>query len=235
MKLVLQQIGHFLPGTAYPAYLLRTAGFALAVIVIGLIASASAFAQDEFDRPNLLALAGEADRTALIAADRHILVVRHARKVSEDCNALDCPLGERGVAMVARLDDLLGEPDFDIVYSSSACRTRNTVAIAGDVIQHAAAPSAREMCGGGVAERTRGDALAEAQSGEARWTIVAEHSNTSCGWVSAIAGEAALSGTPCEGGRLASSDYGDVFWLHRHGEDWSLTVLERGFDVSGED
>ncbi|WP_420430420.1 histidine phosphatase family protein [Hyphobacterium sp.] len=232
MKPVLQSLGRVLPAIAYPAYLVRTAAFALATIAIGLIASAPATAQASFDRPGLLTLADPASTPDILSADRHVLIVRHARKISEDCNALDCPLGAAGESMVARLDTLLGEPDFDAVFSSSACRTVETVRVAGDVVQHAAAENAREMCGGGVAERARDDAIQDAVTSDARWTIVAEHSNTTCGWVAAIAGDAALSGTPCEGGRLDSSDYGDVFWLRRQADVWHLTVLEGVFDVS---
>ncbi|WP_421784755.1 histidine phosphatase family protein [Hyphobacterium sp.] len=232
MKPIIRSLGHALPSIAYPAYLMRTAAFALATIAIGLIASASAAAQAAFDRPALLALSNADLAEAITMADRHVLIVRHARKVSEDCNALDCPLGDDGEAMVARLDALLGTPDFDAVYSSSACRTYETALAAGPVVQHAAAPSARGMCGGGVAERERADALQDAVASNARWTLIAEHSNTSCGWVAAIAGEAVLADTPCDGGQLASSDYGDIFWLYRQGEGWHLTVLERAFDVS---
>ncbi len=210
----------------------QTALFALATIAVGFIVTASALAQETFDRTGLLALAPDADRAAIRMADRHILVVRHARKISEDCNALDCPLSATGEAMVARLDSVLGEPDFDAVFSTGACRTYETARAAGEVIQHAAAPSAPEMCGGGVAERTRADAFAEVMESDARWTLVAEHSNTSCGWVAAIAGDAALAGTLCESGQLSSSDYGDIFWLHRYGNAWQLTVLDGAFEVA---
>lgn len=215
-----------------PADLLRTVGFAMATILIGVIMSVSARADDGFDRRGLLELADAADQAAILAADRHILLVRHARKVSEDCNALDCPLGEAGEAMVERLDAILGAPDFDAVFSSGACRTYETARVAGDVVQHAAAESAPEMCGGGIAERSRSDALAEVSVSDARWTLIAEHSNTTCGWLAAIAGAEILGGTPCESGRLASSDYGDIFWLHETGGQWQLTVLRRAFDVS---
>ena len=87
------------------------------------------------------------------------------------------------------------------------------------------------MCGGGVAERTRRDALAEVAGSDARWTLIAEHSNTTCGWLAAIAGAGILAGTPCESGRLASSDYGDIFWLHGRDGSWELTVLRGAFDV----
>lgn len=232
MSPVSQNLGKWLSRVSCPPYLARTAAFALATIVIGLIAPTPTNAQVAFDRPGLLALADTALTPDLLSADRHVLIVRHARKISEDCNALDCPLGPAGELMVARLDTLLGEPDFDAVLSSSACRTYETVSVAGAVVQHAAAERAREMCGGGVAERSRDDAIQDVMSGDARWTIVAEHSNTTCGWVSTIAGEAALAGTRCEGGRLSSSDYGDVFWLYQQGDDWQLTVLEGAFDVS---
>lgn len=215
-----------------PADLLRTAAFAVATILAGVIMSVSARAQDGFDRMGLLELAHAEDQAAIRSADRHILLVRHARKISEDCNALDCPLGEAGVAMVERLDTLLGEPDFDAVYSSGACRSVNTVEIAGPVIQHAAAERAPGMCGGGDAIRSREVAIAEAAASSARWTIVAEHSNTTCTWLAAIAGEAALAGTLCESGSLTSENYGDIFWLYGSDGHWQLTELRGVFDVA---
>ncbi|WP_421789455.1 histidine phosphatase family protein [Hyphobacterium sp.] len=210
----------------------QTAAFAALTVLAGLLLSAPVLAQECFDRAELLSLTGDADRPRLIAADRHVLIVRHARKVSEDCNALDCPLGIAGQAMVTRLDTLLGPEDFDAVYSSSACRTYETALAAGPVEQHAAAPSATALCGGGEADRSRADAQVDVSSSDARWTLVAEHSNTTCGWVGAIAGEDALAGTLCESGRLSSADYGDIFWLHRIDGVWQLTVLEGVFDVA---
>jgi Histidine phosphatase superfamily (branch 1) len=210
----------------------RTAAVAIATIALGFVVTAAAMAQSNFDRAGLLSLADEAVRENLTAADRHILVVRHARKADETCNALDCPLGENGLAMVARLDDLLGEPDFDAVYSTGACRTFETASAAGVVLQHAAVARAPQMCGGGIAERSRDDAIANAVNGDARWTFVAEHSNTSCGWVEAIAGAEALGGTLCESGQLTSADYGDIFWLYRLDGAWHVTELQEAFEVA---
>jgi len=210
----------------------RTALFAVATIALGFVFSASTMADDGFDRAGLLMEAQDSVHAEISAADRHILIVRHARKAEESCNALDCPLGENGLAMVSRLDALLGEPDFDAIYSSGACRTYETALPAGAVVQHAAAARAPAMCGGGIAERTRDDAIAEAASSDARWTFVAEHSNTSCGWVAAIGGEETLVGSLCESGQLTSADYGDIFWLYRIGEDWHLEVLEGVFEVA---
>jgi phosphohistidine phosphatase SixA len=211
----------------------RTALFAVATIALGFVFSASALADDSFDRPALLMAADEGTRADIGLADRHILIVRHARKAEESCNALDCPLGDTGLAMVARLNELLGDPDFDAVYSSGACRTYETALPAGDVIQHAAAASAPALCGGGTAARTREDAIAEAIGSDARWSFVAEHSNTSCNWIAAIAGADALAGTLCESGQLTSADYGDVFWLYRIAGEWRVEVLEGIFDVAG--
>lgn len=211
----------------------RTGLIAVTTIALGFVFSATALASDEFDRPALLRAASAAVRADIASADRHILVVRHARKADESCNALDCPLGESGLAMVERLDILLGEPDFDAVFSSSACRTYQTALPAGDVVQHAAAPSAAEMCGGGIADRTRAEALNAAVSSDVRWMFVAEHSNTSCGWVAGIAGPDTLEGTLCAGGRLESGDYGDIFWLYRTDGSWRLEVLEAAFDTDG--
>ncbi len=211
----------------------RTALFAGVTLAAGFVFSASALADEAFDRPALLRAASVKARAGISGADRHILIVRHARKADENCNALDCPLGENGVAMVARLDALLGEPDFDAVFSSSACRTYQTALPAGDVLQHAAAPDAAEMCGGGIAERSRTATLEEAASSDARWTFVAEHSNTSCGWIEGIAGAGALAGTLCESGRLSPEDYGDIFWLYRTDGNWYLEVLEAAFEIAG--
>lgn len=211
----------------------RTGLIAMATIALGFVFSATALANDAFDRPSLLNAASDVARADIVRADRHILIVRHARKADESCNALDCPLGENGLAMVERLDILLGEPDFDAVFSSSACRTYQTALPAGDVVQHAAAPSAADMCGGGIADRTRAEALDAAVASDARWTFVAEHSNTSCGWVAGIAGPELLEGTLCAGGQLESGDYGDIFWLYRTDGSWRLEVLEAAFDIDG--
>ncbi len=210
----------------------RTAAVAIVTIALGFVVTAAAMAQSTFDRNGLLALADASVRENLMAADRHVLIVRHARKADEDCNALDCPLGENGLAMVARLDALLGQPDFDAVYSSGACRTFETASAAGTVLQHAAVARAPQMCGGGIAERSRDDAMADAMEGDARWTFVAEHSNTSCGWVEAIAGADAMAGTLCESGQLTSADYGDIFWLYRLNGDWHVTELPEAFEVA---
>lgn len=219
-----------LPQTRRRPYWL-TAVFAMLTILAGVLISVPVNALDGFARSTLLDLARPEVQAGLVSADRHVLIVRHARKVSEDCNALDCPLGEAGEEMVSRLDTLLGSADFDTVLSSSACRTYETARAAGDVLQHAAAPTATALCGGGEAERSRADALNGVLSSDARWTFVAEHSNTTCGWVAAIAGQESLAGTPCESGRLNSADYGDVFWLHQVDGSWRLTVLEDAFDV----
>ncbi|GJL96891.1 MAG: hypothetical protein DHS20C06_07080 [Hyphobacterium sp.] len=210
----------------------RTAAIAIATIALGFVVTAAAMAQSTFDRADLLSVADAAVRENLISADRHVLIVRHARKADEDCNALDCPLGENGLAMVARLDALLGQPDFDAVYSSGACRTFETASAAGTAVQHAAVARAPQMCGGGIAERSRDDAISDARDGDARWTIVAEHSNTSCGWVEAIAGADALTDTLCESGQLTSADYGDIFWLYRLDGEWRVTELQEAFEVT---
>jgi hypothetical protein len=210
----------------------RTAAVAIVTIALGFVVMAAAMAQSNFDRAGLLSVADASVRENLITADRHILVVRHARKADEACNALDCPLGENGQAMVARLDTLIGQPDFDAVYSSGACRTFETASAAGTVLQHAAAARAPQMCGGGIAERSRDDAIAEAVGGDGRWTFVAEHSNTSCGWVEAIAGADVLVGTLCESGQLTSADYGDIFWLYRLDGEWRVTELQEAFEVA---
>lgn len=185
-----------------------------------------------FDREALFEAAPEAVRADLQAADRHILVVRHARKISEDCNALDCALSERGAAMVDRLAELLGPRPVGEAMASSACRTVYT-ARAGKtgVVQHQPAPGLDTPCGGGdPVARSRAVAMLAAEESEARWTLVAEHSNTVCLWIAAFA---SVEGTPCAAGDLGSEAYGDIFWLYRVGGDWQVTVLPGAFDVAG--
>ena len=180
-------------------------------------------------RPALFDAAPSDVRGAIERADRHILVVRHARKIAEDCNALDCPLSEHGRQMVFRLAGLLGEPVTQ-VYASNACRAVETAAAAGGpVIQHQAGTGHTDRCGGGApVERTRTQAMEEARFGAADWTLVAEHSNTVCLWVEAFATGAEPL---CEDGALPADRYGDVFWLYRADGRWSLTRLDAAFDV----
>ncbi|PWE18539.1 hypothetical protein DDZ18_02740 [Marinicauda salina] len=173
------------------------------------------------------------------APERQVLVVRHARKISEDCNALDCPLSERGEAMVARLGTFLAGPDVggvDAARASSACRTVRTAEAAGvPVIPHQAGPDHVARCGGGVdVALTREDAIDAVRADDAPATLVAEHSNTVCLWIVEYAGEAAAGEAGCVDGRLPSEAYGDVFRLSGAGEVWTLTVFEDAFDVAGE-
>lgn len=184
-----------------------------------------------FEREALLEAAPEAVRADLAAADRHILVVRHARKISEDCNGLDCTLSAQGAAMVERLSELLGPRLVDTAMASSACRTVYTARAGGtEIVQHQPAPGLDQACGEDEAvTRSRAVAMLAAQEGDARWTLVAEHSNTVCLWVEAFAG---TQGTPCADGDLPSGAYGDIFWLYRTGEDWNVTVLPGAFDVA---
>ena len=209
----------------------------LSLVFLTLAAAGSADAEaGDFDRPALLALAGEADRDALRAADRHILVVRHARKIAPDCNGMECPLSARGEAMVARLSALLGETPVERAYASAACRTRLTAAAghAGILAHRAGDDYPADCTPGETVDRLRSTAFAEARADEARWTLVGEHSNTSCLWLSEFAGPEAADHAGCENGRLPHDAYGDVFWLYRTGGNWSLAVLPGAFEVDAE-
>ena len=71
---------------------------ALMLTTAGLDGAAAA----DFDRPALLQLAPADVQADIAASGRHILVVRHAYKISPDCNGMECPLSEAGEAMVTR-------------------------------------------------------------------------------------------------------------------------------------
>ena len=209
----------------------------LPLVFLTLAAAGSADgAAGDFDRPALLDLADAADREALQAAGQHILVVRHARKIAPDCNGMDCPLSERGEAMVARLSALLGKVPVDRAYASAACRTRLTAGAGhAAVTAHRAVDDYPADCTpGATVDRLRATAFAEARAGEARWTLVGEHSNTTCLWLAEFAGEAAAQDAGCEDGRLPHDAYGDVFWLYRHDDGWDLTVLPGAFEVDAD-
>ncbi|WP_291843668.1 histidine phosphatase family protein [Maricaulis sp.] len=189
-----------------------------------------------FVRPELLALAPEAERVNLMAAERHVLVVRHAIKISPDCNDMACPLSPEGEAMVTRLAELLGDTPVDRAYASAACRTRLTAAAGGiPVVAHQAVDGYAVDCTeGSTVSRRRSEAFAEVNAAATGWTLVGEHSNTSCLWMAAHAGTEAAQAAGCDGdGRLPEDAYGDIFWLHAIGDDWSLTVLPGAFSVSG--
>ncbi len=182
--------------------------------------------------PALLALAPDPVRTEIAQAEQHVLVVRHALKISPDCNGMDCPLSADGERMVERLAELVGDTPFDRAYASAACRTRLTAAAAGtSVVAHQAVDGYAVGCSEGeTVTRVRADAYAEVDRGDAVWTLVGEHSNTSCLWMSAYAGSEAARDAGCDGeGRLPEDAYGDIFWLYRIGENWSLAVLPGAF------
>lgn len=206
----------------------------LPALLLTLAATDGAVARAEgFDRPALLALADAADRDALRAADRHILVVRHARKIAPDCNGMECPLSDRGEAMVARLSELLGDTPVDRAYASAACRTRLTAAAGhADIVAHRAVDDYPADCTPGeTVDRLRSAAFAEARDGAARWSLAGEHSNTTCLWLAEFAGPQAAEEAGCDEGRLAHDAYGDVFWLYRGESGWDLTVLPGAFEV----
>lgn len=186
------------------------------------------------ERPGLLDLAPAEVQAGLRAADRHILVVRHARKIAPDCNGMTCPLSPQGEAMVARLAGLIGTPAVDRAYSSAACRTYLTAVAGGaDVVMHQAVDGYEAGCEpDAVITRMRADAFADVRAGGPGWTLVAEHSNTSCLWIAAFAGDGAAAEAGCSEGRLPETAYGDIYWLHSvdDGQNWSLTVLPGAFD-----
>lgn len=187
-----------------------------------------------YDRPDLLARANDGVQHELRTADRHILVVRHARKVSPDCNALDCQLSEQGEAMVAQLSTVLGDTPVGAAYASAACRTSLTAAAGGlDVVPHQALDGYDTGCAAGeTVTRQRSDAFAEALDSEVRWTLVGEHSNTVCMWMAEFAGPDAAGEAGCVEGRVPSDAYGHVYWLYRMEGVWRLTVLEGAFEVA---
>ncbi|WP_417487114.1 histidine phosphatase family protein [Maricaulis sp.] len=182
----------------------------------------------------LFGLAPEAIREELRAADRHVLVVRHALKVSPDCNGMECPLSPEGDIMVERLAALIGDTPVDRAFSSAACRTRLTAAAGGvEVVAHQAVDGYAVGClEGETVDRLRADAYADVDAATSGWTLVGEHSNTSCLWMSAYAGPEAAQAAGCDDeGRLPEDAYGDIFWLYGSGEDWSLVVLPDAFSI----
>jgi len=205
---------------------------ALMLTAAGLDGAAAA----DFDRPALLELAPADVQADIAASGRHILVVRHAYKISPDCNGMECPLSEAGEAMVTRLSGLLGETPVDRAYASAACRTRLTAAAGhAEVVAHQAVDGyAADCTPGATIERQRSAAFAEARDGDARWTLAGEHSNTSCLWLAEFAGVAAAETAGCEEGRLPETAYGDIYWLYQSGGDWQLTVLPGAFSVEAE-
>lgn len=206
---------------------------AAAVLLTGCDAEQRAAA---FDRPALAALVPDQERAAIAAADRHILVVRHALKTAPDCNALDCPLSERGEAMVERLAGLIGEPPVDAAYASAACRTQHTARAGGrPVVAHQARDGLPVGCEEEeIVERMRSEAFIEAMDGTGRWTLVAEHSNTVCAWIVAFSGGEGAEASGCQEGRVSDGAYGDIYWLYRDGEIWRLVHLPGAFAVAAE-
>lgn len=206
-------------------------------LLLAALAGGAAHADSDFDRPALLALADETVRAELEAADQHVLVVRHARKISPDCNGMSCPLSPQGEAMVVQLSALIGPDPVDRAYASAACRTRLTAAAGGrDVVAHQAVDGyAADCTEGETVSRQRSEAFAETRTDPVRWTLAGEHSNTSCLWMVEFAGADAAGEAGCNAeGRLEETAYGDVFWLYRTGTDWHLTVLPGAFEVDAE-
>ncbi|WP_417479177.1 histidine phosphatase family protein [Maricaulis maris] len=208
----------------------------VALVTAALGLSACGDTLDNTNHAALFALAPENVRADIQAADRHVLVVRHALKVSPDCNAMNCPLSPEGDLMVERLTALIGDTPVDRAFSSAACRTRLTAAAGGiEVVAHQAVDGYAVGClDGETVDRVRADAYADVDAAETGWTLVGEHSNTSCLWMSAYAGPEAAQAAGCDGeGRLPEDAYGDIFWLYGTGEDWSLTVLPDAFSIPG--
>jgi len=180
--------------------------------------------------PALLNLAPEADRAALIGADQHVVIVRHAHK-TDGCNALDCPLTDEGEAEVARLSALLSGVTINTVYASAACRTATTAGAVG--VPVTVYRAANRLDGGCDAlelspgEFTRTLAIGQVNTGADAWTLVADHSNHICSWAQSLAGQ--IPG-PCGVEGVEDTSYGDIFWLSRSaGEAWRMTVLIDAF------
>ena len=210
------------------------AGLAVLVMLpFGALAMTQEADDGLFDRPFLLGGAPDDLHDEIESADRHILVVRHARKESEDCNAIECPLGEPGQAMVATLAELIGDEPVDAAYASAACRTAATAEAGGAwVMMHRAGDNYPLACGGGTVDRTRAEAINDARESLNRWTLVAEHSNTVCLWVASFAGrDAALEAGCSEEGSVGSEAYGDIYWLYRVNGQWHAVTLPGVFDA----
>lgn len=204
----------------------------LAMLPFGALAMVQE-TDDLFDRPYLLGGAPDELHDDIERADRHILVVRHARKEAEDCNAIECPLGEPGLAMVETLGALIGDEPVDAAYASAACRTSAT-AEAGDawVMMHRAADTYPLACGGGTVDRTRAEAINDARESLHRWTLVAEHSNTVCLWIANFAGVDGATAAGCnDEGSVGSEAYGDIYWLYRLDGQWRVVTLPGVFDA----
>ena len=208
----------------------------LSSVVWALVACTPTHQIAEFDRPELFEAVPQDIQSEIRSADRHILVVRHARKISPDCNALNCPLSPRGQAMVSRLSDVLGAAPFEAAFASAACRTALTAAAGGvGVLVHQAAEGYETGCiEGDIISRQRSEAFADARLSDDRWTIVGEHSNTTCLWLSEFAGQDASQVVGCTDGRLDHDAYGHVYWLYQNQDIWSLTRLESVFEVADE-
>ncbi len=198
-----------------------------------LIGCSNADYDTAFDRPALLALAAPNIHADLQNAERHILVVRHARKISEDCNALPCPLSPLGEQMVARLREIIGEPAVDMALSSAACRTKFTAAAGGRKVEvHQAGDGMAQGCvDGAVISRTRAQAISIARNTDARWSIVGEHSNTVCTWLMEFTTKSEAENAGCVDNRLPSKAYGHVYWLYQLQGEWRLAVLSEAFEI----
>jgi len=210
---------------------------AVMVGVVWILAACASPTQSvDFDRPMLLESVSQDIQSEIVFADRHILIVRHARKISPDCNALNCQLSPRGEAMVSRLSDVLGREPFDAAYASAACRTTLTAEAGGsEVIVHQAAEGYETGCvEGEIISRQRREAFLDAHQADARWTLVGEHSNTSCLWLAEFAGLEASQQAGCVDGRLDHDAYGHIYWLYRHQGTWNLIRLESVFEVADE-
>lgn len=212
---------------------LLAAGLAVAAMLPFIPFAHAQTTDDLFDRPFLLGGAPDELHDEIARADRHILVVRHARKEAEDCNAIECPLGEPGQAMVAGLAELIGDEPVDAAYSSAACRTAQTAEAGGAwVMMHRAGDNYPLACGGGTVDRLRGEAINDARESLNRWTLVAEHSNTVCHWVTSFAGAEAATEAGCnDEGSVGSEAYGDIYWLYRLNGQWHAVTLPGVFNV----
>lgn len=181
--------------------------------------------------PALRALAPAERLEAIDAAQRHVLVVRHARR-DPACHDLSCPLTDEGEAEVERLAELLAGVEFDAVLASAACRTALTAQGASGMapeVYRAGDDYAEgcEVAGLSPGEFTRSEAIAQVATSDATWTLIGDHSNRVCGWMEGLG---AGSPAPCSNSNVPETDYGDIFWGFQSPDgEWSHVVLIDAF------
>lgn len=207
-----------------------------AAATCSLLAALSACASDgappaDDSGPNLRALAPAESLAAIDAAQRHVLVVRHARR-DPACHGLACPLTDEGETEVVRLAEMLADIEFDAVLASAACRTALTAQGASGVtpVVYRAGDDYAEGCeaaGLSPGDFTRSEAITQVAASDATWTLIGDHSNRVCGWMEGLGAGAPA---PCTESNVPETDYGDIFWGFQSPDgDWSHVVLVNAF------